>query len=352
MSVIEIDGSAGEGGGQILRTSLALSLITGRGFHLRNVRARRSKPGLQAQHLTSVRAAAAIGDAALRGASLGSTDLVFEPGTIRPGTYRFDVGTAGSVGLVLHTIYLPLSYRAQNPSAVTLTGGTHVRTSPSFHFLDATWRRYAALYGLRISLRLVRPGFYPRGGGIVEASIQPAERLTALRLSGSGDAKVTGFSAVAGLPAEIARRQARRAAYRLEQFGLKADIQQQVWEGGPGTVLALEVSGGPVPALFVAIGERGKPAERVADDAADEAIAHLRSGVERVDAHSADQLVLPLALADGPSEFAVSRVTRHLLTNIDVIRHFVDRPITICGEEDQPGSVSIDGPGGIDNAGG
>ena len=182
MSLLELDGSEGEGGGQILRTSLALSLITGRGFHLRNVRAGRAKPGLQPQHLASVRAAAAIGGATLRGASAGSSDLVFEPGAIRPGSYRFDVGTAGATGLVLHTIYLPLAYRAAAPSAVTLIGGTHVRTSPSFHFLDATWRRYVGLCGLRVSLRLVRPGFYPRGGGIVEVSIQPADRLHGVRL--------------------------------------------------------------------------------------------------------------------------------------------------------------------------
>jgi RNA 3'-phosphate cyclase len=344
MNLLELDGSEGEGGGQILRTSLALSLITGRAFHLRNIRAGRSKPGLQAQHLTSVRAAAAIGGAEVRGASLGSTDLAFQAGPIRPGTYRFDVGTAGATGLVLQTVYLPLAYRATVPSALTLTGGTHVRTSPSFHFLDTTWRRYAGLYGLRMSLRLVRPGFYPRGGGIVEAALQPAERLQGVRLAGSGVPGVTGFSAVAGLPPEIARRQARRAIYRMQQYGLEAVIRQETWEGGPGTVLALEVSGGPVPALFVAIGERGKPAERVADEAADEAIAHLRAGSACVDAHSADQLVLPLALADGASKFSTAAVTRHLTTNVAVIRRFLDRSITIDGSEGEPGVVCIDGP--------
>jgi RNA 3'-terminal phosphate cyclase (ATP) len=342
MSLIELDGAVGEGGGQILRTSLALSLITGRGFHLHNVRAGRNKPGLQAQHLTSVRAAATIGGAGLRGASLGSSDLVFEPGPVRPGAYRFDVGTAGAVGLVLHTIYLPLAYRAATPSTVTLTGGTHVRTSPSFHFLDTTWRAYAERYGVRISLRLARAGFYPRGGGVAEASLQPAERLVGGHLAGSGVPKVSGFSAVAGLPADIARRQARRAVYRLEQFGMKAVVREQTWEGGPGTVLALEVSGGPVPALFVSIGERGKPAERVADDATDEAIAHLKAGAERVDAHSADQLVLPLALAEGASQYDVSQITRHLTTNAAVIRRFIDRSITITGAEGEPGFVRID----------
>jgi RNA 3'-terminal phosphate cyclase (ATP) len=135
-AMLELDGSFGEGGGQILRTSLALSLLTGRAFHLRNVRARRRpKPGLQPQHLMSVRAAAAVGNAQTRGASLGGTDLVFEPGPVRAGAYRFDVGTAGSTGLVLHTLYLPLALRGDSPSELTLIGGTHVATSPCFHFL-------------------------------------------------------------------------------------------------------------------------------------------------------------------------------------------------------------------------
>jgi RNA 3'-phosphate cyclase len=343
MSHLVLDGSAGEGGGQIVRTSLSLSMITGRGFHLRNVRAGRSKPGLQPQHLASVRAAAAIGKATLRGASLGSSDLVFEPGPVLPGNYRFEVGTAGATGLVLHTVYLPLAYGATVPSAVTIVGGTHVRTSPSFHFLDATWRQYIGLCGLAASLRLVRPGFYPRGGGIVEAFLQPAARLLAVRLIDRGPLSVTGFSAVAGLPHSIARRQARRAASRLEQSGFNAKIREEEWEGGPGTVLALQVNGGAVPALFVSIGERGKPAERVADEAADEAIAYLRAGPAAVDAHSADQLVLPLSLADGASEYRVAAVTRHLTTNVATIRRFLDREIAVEGAEGDPGVVRVSG---------
>src|SRR5947209_789505 len=157
--MLELDGSFGEGGGQILRTSLALSLLTGKPFHLRNVRARRNKPGLQPQHRLSVRAAAAVGGAQVRGDSLGSTDLVFEPGPVRAGTYTFDVGTAGSTGLVLHTVYLPLALRGGAPSELTLVGGTHVSTSPCFHFLDLTWRRYLEAFGLRLSLTMFRTGF-------------------------------------------------------------------------------------------------------------------------------------------------------------------------------------------------
>lgn len=340
-NLLEIDGSVGEGGGQILRTSIALALLTGRPFRLYNIRAGRSKPGLQPQHLMSVQSAATIGQAKLRGASRGSSDLTFEPGAVAAGNYRFDIGTAGATSLVLHTLYLPLALRGGAPSQLTLIGGTHVSTSPCYHFLETTWRRYLELLGLRVSLRMVRPGFYPRGGGQVEAHIQPAARLTGLRLRERGPIRLTGFSAVAGLPEDIARRQARRTRFRLEQHGLKADIRAETWDGGPGTVLAVIVHTTPVPILFVGLGARGKPAERVADEAVDQVLAYVQAAPAAVDFHSADQLVLPLALADGPSEYTVAEVTRHLTTNIDIIRRFIERAIDCEGEEGQPGVVRI-----------
>jgi RNA 3'-terminal phosphate cyclase (ATP) len=162
--LLELDGSFGEGGGQILRTSLALSLLTGRAFHLRNIRAGRRKPGLQPQHLASVRAAAAIGQAAVSGARRDSTELLFEPGAVVAGKYCFPIGTAGATGLVLHTIHLPLTLRSGGTSEVAFLGGTHVSHSPCFHFLDVIWRRYLELMGMKIGLRLHHPGFYPRGG--------------------------------------------------------------------------------------------------------------------------------------------------------------------------------------------
>lgn len=339
--MLELDGSFGEGGGQILRTSLALSLLTGRAFHLRNVRAGRPKPGLQPQHLMSVRAAAAIGQAQTRGASRSSSDLVFEPGEVRAGSYRFDIGTAGATGLLLHTLYLPLALRGEMPSELTLIGGTHVSTSPCFHFLDTTWRRYLELCGLHVGLRLNRPGFYPRGGGVIEAFIQPCPQLHGVRLDKRGAVCAGGFSAVAGLDVSIARRQARRAAFRLQQYGLKAKLREESWQGGPGTVLAVELDTIPVPTIFFALGTRGKPAERVADEAVDQVIAYLEAGDALVDAHSGDQLVLPLALADGPSEYRVAEVTRHLATNISVICRFLERDIVCEGAEGETGVVRI-----------
>jgi RNA 3'-terminal phosphate cyclase len=184
-----------------------------------------------------------------------------------------------------------------------------------------------------------RPGFYPRGGGVIEAFVQPCPNPHGVHLGSRSAVKASGFSAVAGLDVSIARRQARRAVSRLQQYGLKAQLREETWQGGPGTVLAVELDTTPVPTLFFALGARGKPAERVADEAVDQAIAYLDADDALVDAHSGDQLVLPLALADGPSEYRVAEVTRHLTTNIAVIRCFLERHIDCAGEEGGPGIV-------------
>lgn len=342
MSTVELDGSFGEGGGQILRTSLALSLLSGKAFHLRNIRARRPRPGLQPQHLASVRAAATIGQAQIRGAAKDSTDLVFEPGPVSAGDYDFAIGTAGATGLVLHTIYLPLALRTTAPSRITITGGTHVSTSPCFHFLDVTWRACLQRAGLSIELQMLRPGFYPRGGGRIEARITPCPSLQGLLLTEVGPVtSATCVSAVAGLPARIAERQARRAQARLHATGLRIEAREETWQGGPGTVVTVTLDSKPAPTLFFALGARGKPAERVADEAVDQVIAYLRHQPLGVDAHSADQILVPLALAAGPSRFPVAEITQHLVTNAAVIRQFIERDIQIDGDPGQPGCVEI-----------
>jgi RNA 3'-terminal phosphate cyclase (ATP) len=339
---IEIDGSFGEGGGQILRTSLALSLLTGKPFHLRNVRARRPKPGLQPQHRMSVQAAAAVGKATVRGATLGSTDLVFEPGRVAAGRYHFPIGTAGATGLVLHTLYLPLALAGEGPSELTLGGGTHVTTSPCFDFLKTTWQPYMKLLGFDVALTMRRPGFYPRGGGTVEATIAPVRQLRGLDLRERNPVKKAVCSSiVADLPESIAQRQARRARYRLQEAGLNVEVREETWTNGPGTVLIVTLETRPVPTLFFGLGARGKPAERVADEAVEQALAYLGAAPAVVDAHSADQIVLPLALAEGPSLYTTAEVTTHLLTNIAVIRMFVERDIECEGEPGGPGLVRL-----------
>lgn len=342
---IELDGSFGEGGGQILRTSLALSLVTGKPFHLRNVRANRPKPGLQPQHLMCVRAAATIGQAQVRGASKGSCDLVFEPGTIVPGNYHFAIGTAGATGLVLQTLYLPLALDTDKPSEVTISGGTHVKAAPCFHFLEATWRTYLESFGLRVKLQMIRPGFYPRGGGTIRAIIQPIQELKGFVYREEyRPEQVKILSAVASLPEEIAERQAHRAEKRLKssEHDLKLKIHQESWESGPGTLLALTLDTRPAPTLFFGLGERGKKAERVADEAVEQALEFLETDKPTVDFHSADQIILPLALARGRSSYAVAKVTRHLTTNAAVIQQFIDRKVLIEGPEGETGKVIID----------
>ncbi|HEY1859951.1 MAG TPA: RNA 3'-terminal phosphate cyclase [Gemmataceae bacterium] len=339
--MIEIDGSEGEGGGQILRSSLALALLTGQAFHLKHIRAGRAKPGLQPQHLTGVRAAAVIGQARIRGASLGSTDLTFEPGEVVAGNYHFDIKTAGATGLLLHTLYLPLALRGQGPSKLTLVGGTHVLASPCYHFLDVTWRAYLDLMGLPLKLRLLRTGFYPRGGGMIQVEIPSCERLHALHLPERGRVKVHGFSAVAGLSEDIARRQAKRAVHRLARLTSPDRFPLQQWEGGTGSVLAVVVETTPAPALFFGLGARGKPADKVADEAVNDALAYLDAAPAAVDRHSADQILLPLALADGPSTYSVAEVTQHLLTNLTIVCRFLERELDCEGAEGQPGVVKI-----------
>src|SRR5262249_4176762 len=210
-------------------------------------------------------------------------ELTFEPDEIRPSNYRFDVGTAGATGLVLHTVYLPLALRTQAPCEVTLIGGTHVDHSPSYHFLESTWRAYLEAAGVRVVLRMDRPGFYPRGGGVVRAVIHPCPSIRGLTLGTRGEADVHVVAAVAGLDRAIARRMARRAAHRLD----KARCEEQTWAGGPGAVLIVRLNTSPAPTTFVGIGARGKPAEGVADEAVEEVERYLNRDPV-VDEHSAD----------------------------------------------------------------
>jgi RNA 3'-terminal phosphate cyclase (ATP) len=290
-----------------------------------------------------VQAAAAIGQAKLNGASKGSSDLTFEPGSVVAGKYHFPIGTAGATSLVLHTLYLPLAL-AWEPSEVTVEGGTHVSASPCYHFLETTWLRYLQLLGLKISVHMRRPGFYPRGGGLLQAHIGPCARPRALKdFQPAAATEITGFSAVAGLPAHIARRQAQYAAKRMQkELRLPVEISEETWAGGPASVLALILNTAPVPTLFFSLGERGKPAERVADEAVAQAVRFHQAKVSGVDEHSADQLLLPLSCAEGASAFPVAVVSSHLLTNASVIRQFVEREIRIEGNEGETGFVRLE----------
>jgi len=339
--MVEIDGSEGEGGGQILRSALALSMLTGKPFKLVNIRARRPKPGLAAQHLASVKAAAQICGAHYKGGSIGSAVLNFEPGPVKAGDYHFAIGTAGATALVLHTVCLPLALRGGSDSRVTVLGGTHVRAAPCFHFLDVTWKAYMKRCGIDVELEMTRPGFFPRGGGEVRATIRACAAVRPVSLTATTELTTAGgFGAVADLPESVSKNMTRRIAHKLKMGGVESHIPVEEWENGPGAVATVVFRQAAVPTLFFALGERGKPAETVADEAVAEALAYRESGAA-VDAHSADQLLLPLAFADGPSEYRVSEVTGHLLTNIETIRRFVDRDISCEGNRGGVGTVRV-----------
>jgi len=340
--VVRIDGSEGEGGGQMLRTALALSMVTGRPFEMVNIRARRDKPGLRPQHLACVKAAARITSATVEGAVLGSRSLSFAPGPVRPGTYDFEIKTAGSASLVLHTLCLPLAL-ASSRSVVTITGGTHVPFSPSFHYLLHQWAPLMRRVGIDVELTLTRAGYYPEGGGEIRAKILPSSSLRPLILGPRGKLeRLEGVSAVSGLPRSIADRQRNRALARLDEEGLAAGIEvREVPSAGKGTfLLLLSTHEGGGRACHDALGALGKRAEKVADEACDGLLDFLRTQ-GAVDAHAADQLLLPLALASGESSFPVPAITSHVTTNAQVIRSFISAQIRFDGEPGAPGAITI-----------
>ncbi len=339
---VDIDGAMGEGGGQVLRSSLTLSLLTGRPVRIFNIRARRPKPGLRPQHLKAVEAAAMVGGAEVEGARLGASTLLFQPGQVRPGDYHLDIGTAGATSLVLQTVFLPLALAA-GESSLTLEGGTHVPWSPCYHYLAWQWLPWMARLGLQAELSMDRPGFYPEGGGRVRARIHGGGRLQGLTLLDRGALReVEGLSAVCELDLSIARRQQRRALARLEGLGCPLRVEVERWRGrSRGTVLLLLARFEHSQFCAFSLGARGKPAERVADEAAQALLDFLETpGV--FDEHLADQLLLPLALAPEPSTLLTPRLTRHLLTNAEVIRAFLPVRIEVEGQEGEPGRVAVE----------
>jgi len=342
---IEIDGSIGEGGGQVLRTCLALSLVTGKRLKIRNIRSRRSKPGLMPQHLKAVQAAATVGIAQTEGAQLGSQSLIFEPHGVRPGQFHFDIGTAGSTSLVLQTILTPLSF-AKEPSSVTVTGGTHVPWSPCFHYLDLHWIRYMRALGFDLQLEMEMAGFYPQGAGIVHAAVRPAARVLPISLIERGALKrIHGISAVANLDVSVAERQRNQALSRLaDRFPSIEIIVAQMPSRFRGTMLLLIGEFEQSQCCYFGIGARGRPAERVADEAVDQLLEFFATD-GAIDERLADQLILPLAFASGVSHLRTSKVTQHLLTNAEVLRTCLSIDVEVDGNIGQPGVVQVNGIG-------
>jgi RNA 3'-terminal phosphate cyclase (ATP) len=325
--MLTIDGSEGEGGGQILRSSLALSICTQQPFRITNIRAKRDKPGLMRQHLTAVKAAAQICNAEMIGAELGSRELTFRPGALEAGQYSFAIGTAGSCTLVLQTV-LPALITAKAASTVKVSGGTHNRGSPPFDFLQRAFLPLLARMGANVAIDLTRYGFYPRGGGEIRVSIEPVTTWSTLALHERG-ARTNGFaeSYVAAIPIHVAQREldviGRMLNWSHEQLhlrGLSNDL-------GPGNAVTITLQHENVTEVFTGFGERGVRAEEVAEGAAREARGYMAQTAP-VGEHLADQLLLPMALA-GAGSFTCIDVTPHLRSNALVIERFTGKRTSI-----------------------
>ncbi len=350
--MIQIDGSTGEGGGQVLRTALTLSVITGQPLEVRNIRAGRRRPGLRPQHLTAVQAAAAICKAEVEGAELESEVVRFIPaGPARPGSYTFDVaqiagqGSAGAVGLVLQTILLPLAL-ADGNSALTLRGGTHVPWAPSTDYIQRVLGPMLERMGVQMTLEPVSWGFYPAGGGEVRVHIQaPSSSLRPLQLLERGDLReVEVLSIVSNLPSHIPQRMVNRARNLLHAAGVEKvkPTPRRVRGSGPGAVALLFAGYERCTAGFTGFGRKGLPAERVAESACESFFAHHATRAP-ADPHLADQLILPMALAAGTSRVHTSAITRHLLTSLAVVRSFLPIEATVEGKEGSPGIITVRG---------
>jgi RNA 3'-terminal phosphate cyclase (ATP) len=335
--IITIDGSVGEGGGQILRTSLALSLVTGKPFRIANIRAGRKKPGLLRQHLTAVQAATQVGDAVSDGAEMGSCELVFRPQTVRAGDYRFAVGTAGSTTLVLQTV-LPALMIADGESHVALEGGTHNPFAPPFDFLARTFLPQLARFGPKIDATLTRPGFYPAGGGRMELHIAPTPKLQPVEIFERGaDQGRQAVAHLAGLSPDIASRAFDQIEKRMRWDRSCFEIMQHAADCGPGFVLTSEVASEEITETFTGFGERGVRVEQVADAMIDQIRRYLSTSAPVGD-YLADQLLIPLALA-GAGGFRAVAISRHAQTNIDVIQQFL--PVQFETAASSDGGVEV-----------
>ena len=341
--MLHLDGAYGEGGGQLVRTSLSLAALLGEPVHLTDIRAGRAQPGLRPQHLTGVMALARITRAEVEGATLGSRELVFKPRTIQGGSYFFDVaektGSAGSVTLVAQALLPPL-LAAREPATLTIRGGTHVAWSPPAHYLIHVFFPALAEMGADVSLTLTRWGWYPRGGGEVRLTVKPQSNLVApcQWLEPPVPAAFQALSAASRVPYHVIQRQGKRLQERLGSELPVAAIEAESLD--PGSFVFIF---GP-HAGFHALGARGKPAEKVADEAVEEFLSFTKRQAA-LDRHLADQVLLYLARAAGPSAFTTGEITSHLLTNLWVIEEFLGPIFQVRGIMGEPGEITCRGRG-------
>ncbi len=347
---LTIDGAHGEGGGQILRTALTFAALSRRPIRIENIRAARRRPGMAAQHITCIRAAGAICDAEIEGDTLGSGTLSFAPRSpVRPNDYDFDVakaregGSAGSTSLVLQTVLLPLAM-AGGESQVRIEGGTHMLWSPSFHFLRDAWLPVLRRTGVDADLLLEAWGWFPVGQGVIRATIRgkAAQTLTPLDLTRRGALlEIRGSAVAANLPGHIPKRMADRASALLESLEVPVAVYPlSVHAACTGAGIFISAHYEKIVCGFSALGARGKPAEEVAEEAVEALLAH-RGGPGVVDDHLGDQLLVPLAIADGLSRYSVRRISGHLATNAWLVERFGLARVSLERMVDGGGLVTV-----------
>jgi RNA 3'-terminal phosphate cyclase (ATP) len=319
--MISIDGSEGEGGGQMLRYACALSLLTGQAFTIQNIRGGREKPGLMRQHVTAIEAACVIGNAECSGLTVGSSSITFRPGTVTPGSYHFAVGTAGSTALVFQTVMVPLML-ADKPSRLVIEGGTHALAAPPFEFIERTLLPVINRMGPTISAKLVRHGFFPRGGGRIEIEIAPAP-LRAIELIDRGkNGPVQATAIIAGIPFDVADRELKSAQKVLADWPAEAFVTRQLpADQGPGNALMLDASFAHVTEVMSGFGKLGVPAERLATTAAKRMAGYIASGAF-AGPYLQDQILLPMALAQSGA-FSTVKISEHTQTAIGLIERFL-----------------------------
>lgn len=351
MKVLQIDGSMGEGGGQVLRTALALAAVLGVSVRVYNIRVKRSRPGLQHQHLESVNAIAKMSHGRVEGARIGSTEVTFYPGKISGGEYSFDIGTAGSVTLLLQAI-MPLMVAAEGEVSVRVKGGTDVPKSPPIDYYRFVLRPLLSKFGIELNVELIRRGHYPRGGGEVLVKVRRTGALRPVDLVRAGKLiRIEGLSHCVRLPAHVAIRQARAASEALSGLGVPVNISVEHYEGrpdphlGPGSGIVVwaltenSVLGGD------SLGERGKPAEQVGREAAASLMQDLSTGMA-LDRHSSDMLIIYALLAGGVSRLGGASLTSHASTVIDLVKIMAPQAsMSLEGRPEAPFTVTVKGLG-------
>ena len=339
-TLIEIDGSYGEGGGAILRLSTALSAFTSKPVKIVNIRSKRPKPGLMPQHLNAVKAVADLSRATVSGLEIGSTEVIFDPAHLSGGEYHVDIKTAGSITLILQAFLLPAAF-ADGPVKITVRGGTDVRWSPSVDYLENVNLPILRMMGYKAKTKLIRRGYYPRGGGIFEVDIGSISDMKPLKICGLQFKSINCISHATNLPRHVAERQAHSANKVLKQsgYGLKIEIEHSNNALGSGSGILLWTDG-VIPVAGSSTGEPGKSAEKVGIEAANQILYHIKRQAA-LDRYMADQII-PLIAAAGKSTVKTAELTPHTLTNIHVTEMFINKKIQVEGKLGDPGIIKVE----------